>query len=275
MAANAAHQPVLSDQEFSQFQAMIYDIAGISMSPAKKPLVSGRLAKRVKQHGLGSYGEYFRLLMQKDRRDELQVAIDLLTTNETYFFREPKHFDFMRQQAPAMRRSGRPFRVWSAASSSGEEPYTIAMVLADVLGGDAWEVVGSDISSRVLDKARQGHYPMTRIEGIPKNYLSRFCLKGTGPQEGTFLVDRSLRSRVSFQQVNLNESLPKLGEFDMIFLRNVMIYFDMDTKRKVVERMLPLLRPGGYFVVSHSESLNGITDALKIVTPSVYRKPDA
>jgi chemotaxis protein methyltransferase CheR len=275
MTANTLNYPVLSDQEFSQFQTMIYDIAGISMSPAKKPLVSGRLAKRVKQYGLVSYGEYFRILMQKDKRDELQVAIDLLTTNETYFFREPRHFDFMRQHVPAMRRPGRPFRVWSAASSSGEEPYTIAMLLADVLGGDAWEVVGSDISSRVLEKARGGHYPMTRIDGIPKNYLSRFCLKGTGPQEGTFLIDKSLRNRVSFMQVNLNETLPKLGEFDMIFLRNVMIYFDMDTKRKVVERMLPLLRPGGYFVVSHSESLNGITDALKIVTPSVYRKPDA
>ncbi len=275
MTVKAAHQPALSDQEFEQFQAMIYDIAGISMSPAKKPLVGGRLAKRVKQYGLGSYGEYFRLLMQKDRRDELQVAIDLLTTNETYFFREPRHFDFMRQQVPAMRRPGKPFRVWSAASSSGEEPYTIAMLLADVLGGDAWEVIGSDISSRVLEKARKGHYSMNRTEGIPKNYLSRFCLKGTGPQEGTFLIDRSLRSRVSFLQVNLNETLPRLGEFDMIFLRNVMIYFDMETKREVVARMLPLLRPGGYFVVSHSESLNGITDALKIVTPSVYRKPDA
>lgn len=275
MTMNASNQLTLSDQEFGQFQTMIYDIAGISLSPAKKPLVSGRLAKRVKHYNLDSYSEYFRILMQKDKRDELQVAIDLLTTNETYFFREPKHFDFMRQHISAMRRPGRPFRIWSAASSSGEEPYTIAMVLADVLGEDAWEVVGSDISSRVLEKARSGHYPMTRIEGIPKSYLSRFCLKGTGPHDGTFLIDRSLRKRVSFLQVNLNETLPKLGEFDMIFLRNVMIYFEMETKRKVVERILPLLRPGGYFVVSHSESLNGITDALKIVTPSVYRKPDA
>ena len=272
---NTLSQPILSDQEFRQFQTMIYDIAGISLTSAKKPLVSGRLAKRVKQHGLGSYGEYFKILMRPDRRDELQIAIDLLTTNETYFFREPKHFDFLRQQVPGLRRPGRPFRVWSAASSSGEEPYTIAMVLADVLGEEAWEVVGSDISTRVLEKARGGHYPMTRIEGIPRHYLSRFCLKGIGQQEGTFLVDRNVRNRVSFMQVNLNESLPKLGEFDVIFLRNVMIYFDMETKQRVVERMLPLLRPGGYFVVSHSESLNGITDALKVVSPSVYRKPDA
>jgi chemotaxis protein methyltransferase CheR len=127
----------------------------------------------------------------------------------------------------------------------------------------------------VLEKARRGHYPMTRIEGIPRHYLNRFCLKGVRDQEGTFLVDRNVRGRVSFLQVNLNEPLPKLGEFDVIFLRNVMIYFDMETKRRVVERMLPLLRPGGYFVVSHSESLNGITDELKVVTPSVYRKPNA
>jgi chemotaxis protein methyltransferase CheR len=268
-------QPILSDQEFRQFQAMIYDIAGISMAPAKKPLVSGRLAKRIKQHGLNSYGEYFRILMHPGQRDELQAAIDLLTTNETYFFREPKHFDFLRQQLPALQRPGKPIRIWSAASSSGEEPYTIAMVLADVLGEGAWEVTGSDISKRVLEKARTGHYPMKRIEGIPQQYLKRFCLKGVGPQAGTFLIDRSLRDQVSFMQVNLNETLPRLGEFDVIFLRNVMIYFDLETKRQVVERMLPLLRPGGYFVVSHSESLNGISDALRIVTPSIYRKPDA
>ncbi len=267
--------PILSDQEFRQFQAMIYDIAGISLSDAKKPLVSGRLAKRVKEHGVASYGEYFSILMHKDQRAELQIAIDLLTTNETYFFREPKHFDFLREQLPLLQRAGKPLRVWSAASSSGEESYTIAMVLADVLGDSAWEVIGSDISTRVLDTARKGHYPMKRIEGIPRHYLSKFCLKGVGPQDGTFLIDRSLRSRVSFQQANLNEALPRLGEFDVIFLRNVMIYFDMETKRQVVARMLPLLRPGGYFIISHSESLNGISDALKVVTPSVYRKPDA
>lgn len=265
----------LSDQEFRQFQTMIYDIAGISMAPGKKPLVSGRLAKRVKYYGLDSFGEYFRVLMHPEHRDELQTAIDLLTTNETYFFREPKHFDFLRQQIPRLRRPGRPFRVWSGASSSGEEPYTIAMVLADALGDDAWEVIGSDISTRVLEKARTGHYPMTRIEGIPHHYLTRFCLKGVREQEGTFLIERSLRRRVSFLQVNLNEPLPALGEFDVIFLRNVMIYFDIETKRRVVERMLPMLRPGGYFLVSHSESLNGITSALDMVTPSIYCKPHA
>lgn len=263
----------ITDREFSQFQSMIFEVAGISMSASKKPLVSGRLAKRVKHHGLDSYDAYFRMLMQGGSEAELQVAIDLLTTNETYFFREPKHFDFMRDKVLPNRRPGKPFRLWSAASSSGEEPYSLAMLLSDVLGEAPWEIVASDLSTRVLEKARSGVYPMERAEDIPKHYLSRFCLKGTGNQEGNFMVSRELRGRVKFMQVNLNESLPKLGEFDVIFLRNVMIYFNNETKRQVVGRMIPLLAPGGHLIVGHSESLNGVTEALKVVAPSVYRKP--
>lgn len=266
------NQLALNDQEFKQFQSMIYDIAGISMSPAKKPLVSGRLAKRVKHHNLGSYGDYFKLLMNNGSSGELQTAIDLLTTNETYFFREPKHFDFMRNKVLPEHKPGKMFRLWSAASSSGEEPYSLAMLLADVLGASPWEIVGSDISTRVLDRARSGLYPMERSEDIPQSYLKRFCLKGVGSQDGYFLVDGELRNRVRFEYVNLNETLPKMGEFDVIFLRNVMIYFDMETKRQVVARMLSLLAPGGHLVIGHSESLNGICDGLKVVLPSVYRK---
>lgn len=267
------HIETLNDNEFQQFKSWIYEAAGINLSPAKKALVAGRLAKRLKHYDLASYGEYFRLITQKSEAAELQIALDLLTTNETYFFREPKHFDFMRTQVLPKVQPGKTFRVWCAASSSGEEPYTIAMTLADGLPSTPWEIVASDISSRVLEKARAGHYPMERAEDIPKPLLSRHCLKGVGAQEGTFLMENSLRSRVQFMQVNLNTALPKLGEFDVIFLRNVMIYFDMDTKRQVVARMLPLLKSGGHFIVSHSESLNGITDRLKIISPSIYRKP--
>lgn len=266
------HLPTLSDKEFKQFQSMIYDIAGISMSAAKKPLVSGRLAKRVKQHGYGSYGDYFRALTKDESRDELQVAVDLLTTNETYFFREPRHFDYLRNHILPQHAGGKPFRVWSAASSSGQEPYSIAMTLADSLGDRAWEVMASDISMRMLEKARSAHYPMAQTKDIPKQYLSSYCLKGVGSQEGTFIVDRSLRSRVNFTQVNLNVKLPKMGEFDLIFLRNVMIYFDIETKRQVVRRILEQLKPGGYLLIGHSESLNGVVDDLKAVMPSVYRK---
>ncbi|MFA5242754.1 MAG: protein-glutamate O-methyltransferase CheR [Sulfuricella sp.] len=263
----------ISDQEFSQFQRLIHQLAGISLSPAKKALVCGRLGKRLAQHHLHSYGEYFKLLTDRHHQDELQMAVDLLTTNETYFFRETKHFDFLRQQVAAAHKPGKLFRVWSAACSSGEEPYSIAMVLADLLGDGQWEVVASDISTRVLEKARKGHYPLERTSGISHEHLSRYCLKGVGSQAGTLLVEKTLRSRVTFTQLNLSKPLPSLGEFDLIFLRNVMIYFDMETKRQVVQRMLPLLRAGGHFLVGHSESLNGVVDTLQAIAPAIYRKP--
>jgi chemotaxis protein methyltransferase CheR len=262
----------LTKSEFEQFQALIYRIAGITMSDAKAPLVSGRLARRLQHYGLRSYGDYFQLLSGGERRDELQVAIDLLTTNETYFFRESKHFDLLRDTILPALPAGRTARIWSAACSSGEEPYSIAMVLADRLGERPWEVLGSDISSRVLERARAGHYPLSRIDDIPPDYLRRFCLKGVGAQEGTLLVQRELRQRLQIRQINLNVPLPALGEFDVIFLRNVMIYFSVPTKKQVVQRVGAQLRRGGYLLVSHSESLHGIADGFKLVTPSVYRK---
>lgn len=264
---------ILSDAEFLQFRTLIHQIAGISLSDAKKQLVSARLAKRLQVFNLNTYGAYYKVLM-KDAT-ELQVAVDMLTTNETYFFREPKHFDFLRDVAlPELRGSG-PLRVWSGACSSGEEPYTLAMVLADSLGGRPWEIVASDISSRVLETARQGRYPLEGTRGIPQALLNKYCLKGVGANHGCFMVEPALASRIDFQAINLNNPLPKLGMFDVIFLRNVMIYFDSETKVQVVKRLVSHLKPGGYFLVSHSESLNGVTDELRLVKPSIYRRPHA
>lgn len=264
----------ITDAEFTQFQRFIHREAGITLSPAKKALVCGRLGKRLAAHGLDSYGEYFRLLDSGEAVDEVQTAVDLLTTNETYFFREPKHFETLRQLAEAHKGRGQPFRVWSAASSSGEECYTIAMVLAEVLGESGpWDVTGSDISLRVLRRARTGHYPMERCRNIPPALLKRWCLRGSGPYEGTLLVDQALRRRVQFAQVNLNTELPRLGPFDAVFLRNVMIYFNGDTKRQVVARVLSRLKPGGHFFIGHSETLNDISDEVEPVAPSLYRKP--
>jgi chemotaxis protein methyltransferase CheR len=264
----------LTDVEFGRFQRFIYDAAGITLSPAKKALVCGRLSKRLAAHQLSSYAEYHDLLASGRAADEVQTAVDLLTTNETYFFREPKHFELLRSLARAAAAArATSFRAWSAASSSGEECYSMAMVLADCLPGANWEVLGTDISLRVLQRARTGHYPMERARNLPETYLKRFCLRGTGPQEGTLLVERALRQRVNFAQVNLNAELPRLGSFDVIFLRNVMIYFNAETKRQVVARVLALLKPGGHFCIGHSESLNDITDAVVQLAPSIYRKP--
>jgi chemotaxis protein methyltransferase CheR len=263
----------ITDVEFGHFQRFIYEAAGITLSSAKKALVCGRLAKRLKACQVGNYSEYFALLRSGQAQAEVQHAVDLLTTNETYFFREAKHFDLLREAALASRGGTQPFRVWSAASSTGEEAYSMAMVLADCLGDAPWEIMGSDISQRVLERARVGHYPLERTQHIPQHYLKRFCLRGMGEQTGTLLVDRSLRSRVQFMQINLNTALPRLAQFDVIFLRNVMIYFNGDTKRQVVARLLSVLKPGGYFCIGHSESLNDITNALQQVAPSIYRKP--
>ncbi|MEY3289236.1 MAG: hypothetical protein RLZZ419_1478, partial [Pseudomonadota bacterium] len=220
----------VQEKELALFRDLIYRIAGISMSPAKNSLVVGRLAKRLTHYGLTSYGEYFQLITAANEESELQMAVDLLTTNETHFFREPKHFDFLQQHILPMRKPGKTIRIWSAACSSGEEAYSIAMLLDAVLGSAQWEVVASDLNSRVLEKARNGLYPIDCMRKIPPLYLSKYCLKGIGNQEGTLLIERKLRERVQFKQYNLTDKPPKIGEFDVIFLRNVMIYFNQDTK---------------------------------------------
>ncbi|RZT75875.1 chemotaxis protein methyltransferase CheR [Azospira oryzae] len=263
----------ISDQEFGRFRDLIYQIAGIQLSDAKKVLLVGRLSRRLKHYGLSTFAQYYQLVTSPQESRELQTMVDLLTTNETYFFREPKHFDYLAQEIlPHKAKPGVPFNIWSAACSSGEEPYTLAMVLAEHLGNRPWQVVGSDISTVVLAKAQAGHYPLERTEGIPPQYLKKYCLKGVRSQEGTLLVAKELRERVRFLQVNLTKPAPDLGPFDVIFLRNVMIYFDMETKRKVVENLITRLKPGGTFIVGHSESLNGITDRLKCLRPTIYEK---
>jgi len=262
----------ITDTEFGNFQRFIFEAAGITLSSAKKALVSGRLSKRLQAHKLGRFSDYFKLLTSGEDAGEVQTAIDLLTTNETYFFREPKHFEFLRKQVAQFPVS-QTLRIWSAAGSTGEEAYSIAMLLEDVRGGHPWEVMASDISARVLQRARAGHYPMERARHVPREYLRRFCLKGEGEQEGTLLVEKSLRNKVKFLQVNLNEPFPNVGTFDIVFLRNVLIYFNGDTKKKVVARVLSTLAPGGWLLIGHSESLHGVNDTVQAVAPSIYRKP--
>lgn len=263
----------ITDSEFRQIQSWLYGVAGISLSDQKKALVMGRLNARLKRHQLNSYGEYFNLLTSGIDLSESQLALDLLTTNETHFFRELKHFDFLREHILSRHPPRRTMRIWSAACSTGEEPYSIAMTLLTCLGEVPWEVHASDLSSRVLERARAGHYSMQRAASIPQPYLTRYCLKGIGAQDGTFLIDDQLRKRVHFSQINLSNPLPSLGQFDVIFLRNVMIYFQMETKRQLIERIIPLLSPGGYLFIGHSESLNGISSELKLIKPAIYRKP--
>ncbi|MCQ8103976.1 protein-glutamate O-methyltransferase CheR [Methylomonas sp. SURF-2] len=270
---HSLHAPALKEHEFRWIKDYLYRHAGIVLNDSKHALVTGRLEKRLRYHGIRSYSEYFRILDKAGFERETSMAIDLLTTNETYFFREPKHFDFLTSQVFPHHTPGQTFRIWSAASSSGEEAYTLAMLLAEFGKTTQWEIIGTDISTRILEKAQRGLYPLSAAEKIPTTLLKKYCLKGSGEYDGFFLIDPSIRARVRFKYANLIEKLPELGGFDVIFLRNVMIYFDIPTKQKLVERIRSYLRPGGYFIISHSESLNGISNQFKMLAPSIYQKP--
>jgi chemotaxis protein methyltransferase CheR len=271
-----AGEPIpITDGEFAQVRDLAMRVAGISISASKKALIVGRWSKRLHHHRLTNFKDYLALLSGSSAGEEPQIALDLLTTNETNFFREPKHFDFIRSQVLSAVRPGSRFRVWSAACSSGEEPYSVAMLLADQLSNGPWDVLGTDISSRVLDTARAGLYELNRSNPIPRNYLQRFCLKGNGPHSGQFLIDRAVRERVQFSRANLNEPLSDYGQFDVIMLRNVMIYFDARTKERVVKHLVPALKPGGYFIIGHCDTLAGVGHSLTTVSASVYRKEPA
>lgn len=273
--AGIASPPVLQRHEFCWIRDYLYKQAGIVLNDSKQALVSARLDKRLRHHGMSSYSEYFRMLGKPGFEQETSMALDLLTTNETYFFREPKHFDFLTQHFFPLHPAGRPLRFWSAASSSGEEAYTLAMLAAEFAKTQQWEIIGTDISQRVLEKARNGLYPLSAAEKIPSRLLRKYCLKGSDEYDGFLLIDQALRNRVRFMHANLNHKLPNLGIFEVIFLRNVMIYFDMPTKQRLVERIQECLRPGGYLIISHSESLNGMKTDLQLVSPSIYRKTGA
>lgn len=264
---------IISDKEFQEFAQWLYKRTGIHLNSSKKVMLTTRLRRRLMHYQLNNYGDYYRLVSSGAYPEEAQVMIDHLTTNETHFFREPKHFKFLADTLrSSYRKRTEPCRVWCAASSSGEEVYTLAMVLDDVMGKGRWSVLGSDISSRVLQKARRGIYPEEQNVDIPEHYLKQYCLKGVGEQEGNFAFDRSLRQSIELRQVNLTESLVSLGQFDFVFIRNVMIYFDGRTKADVVKRVVAQLKPGGYIVTSHSESLHGLSNDLTMVSPSVYRR---
>ena len=272
--ATASTVATITQQEFALFQRLIYKIAGISLSDAKQVLLVGRLSKRLKQYGLSTFTEYYRMLASGDYPEELQTMVDLLTTNETYFFREPTHFDFLRNEIVAKRNNPATFRVWSAASSSGEEAYSIAMTLAETMPSSAWEIVGSDISTKVLAAAAAGHSSLARTDGIPPGYMRKYCLKGVRSHAGTFLIAPELRKKARFFQINLMHPVEAdIGDFDVIFLRNVMIYFDPETKTRVVHNLLPRLKKGGHLIIGHSETLTGITDRVIGVRPTIYRKP--
>jgi chemotaxis protein methyltransferase CheR len=261
----------MSERSFKVVADVFHRVSGIRLVPAKRQLVIGRLQKLASEKGLGSLDEYVDKVIKAGDESELVRVIDRLTTNETYFFREPAHFTFLAEML-ATRRTGQEFRVWSAASSSGEEAYSIAMLLADKIGPNGWKIVGTDLSTAMVDAARKALYPMERARNTSADYLKRFCMRGSGPYEGQLLVCKELRANVGFTQANLMQPLPDLGQFDVVFLRNVLIYFEPEAKLEIVRRVVPLIKPGGYLFTGHSESLSNLPTGLINVKPAVYAR---
>ncbi|MBV1907487.1 MAG: protein-glutamate O-methyltransferase CheR [Pseudomonadales bacterium] len=262
------------DSEYRAIREYLYDESGIELGDGKREMVAGRLRKRLRHYNLDSFSAYFEMATDPKNPEEQQEMLDLLTTNETYFFREVDHYKFLVSSILPNHPKGQMFRVWSAASSSGEEAYGLAMELAEHLGNAPWEVFGSDISSRVVKHAQAGQYAMQRIEGISKTYLQNYCLKGTGENDGTLLVQPNIRSRVSFRVINLKEALPDIGKYEVVFLRNILIYFDTATKSDIVQRVMTVLKPGGYLMIGHSETLKNMDSdlGLDLVAPTLYKK---
>lgn len=266
----SAHLPKLSDDEFRYLQQIMLQVSGIKMADSKRTLVAGRLMSRLRALDQGDFYEYVSFLRQPANEEERRLVVDLLTTNETYFFREPQHFTFLGEWAAARRG---PLHLWSAASSSGEEAYSMAMTLAEHARTPHWSIFATDLSRRVLERARQAIYPLDQAAQFPQGWLKSHCLRGVADYEGSFRIGQPLRHRVAFAELNLMRDLPEeVGPFEVIFLRNVLIYFNQEDKRSIVRRLVERLRPGGLLFIGHAESLHGFQLPLRNVRPSVFER---
>jgi chemotaxis protein methyltransferase CheR len=271
----------ISDREFKLYQKLIEEQAGIFLSPVKKALLEARLSKRIRELGLTSFSAYYACLVDDRNGHELVDMLDRITTNETQFFRESRQFDFLSRlvvhdwtaQADAGIRQ-RQVRAWSAGCSTGEEPYSLAMTLWKHFPPSAgWEIeiLATDISTRVLERARQGIWTIEKAKDIPLEHLQRFMLKGKGRQEGKMKAGAEIRSMIRFERLNLNDDFyPVTSLFDLILCRNVLIYFDPERRAKIVQRLLEHLAPAGFFFVGHAERLNGLTKKVLSILPTIY-----
>jgi len=272
----------LSDELFAKFRVLIHREAGIALTEGKKSLLISRVAGRLRELGVASFEEYFRLVDDPVSADERGRLLDRICTNETHFFRDPRQFQFLNDQlfprleAEALRKGHQRLRAWSAACSSGEEPYSIAMAMLHRFPPSAgWqvEIVASDLSNKVLAAARAGLWPIEKSGDIPVHYRKAFMLRGTGSQAGKMKVGPELRDVVSFTRLNLNEpAYPVTGLFDLIFCRNVLIYFDRESKARVVDRLLTNLAPDGCLFLGYAETTTTLTDKLASVGPNVYAR---
>lgn len=277
-AAIAEREFIFTAADFERIRALVYEHAGIYLSEAKSNLVYGRLSRRLRVLQLASFSDYLGYL-QQHLETELTEFLNAITTNLTSFFRENHHFEALRsqvlQELMQARRAARRLRLWSAGCSTGEEPYSLAMVLCEtVLDQPGWDVklLATDLDTNVLETARAGLYVEDRMRTVSRERLRRFFQRGTGANAGKVRVTPELQRLIAFNQLNLMESWPMRGPLDVIFCRNVVIYFDKPTQARLFERFADLLSSDGTLFVGHSETLNKVTDRFELVGQTMYRK---
>jgi len=266
-------------QLFQRFAALAYDKAGISIKPGKEALVTARVAKRLRALSLPDPESYLRYLEQDGSGEELTRFLDVISTHFTSFFREPDHFEHLQAELAARLSAGaRRLRVWSAAASTGEEPYSMAMTALDVRGLERadFKILATDIALDTLRQAAQGCYPAARMEPVSQEKRARFFTrqKGASEAEGELWeANPELKSCIAFRRLNLSEPpFPMQGPFDVVFCRNVLIYFDQPTRQRLISAIEGLLRPGGLLCIGHTETLSGIRSGLTMQRPSVFRR---
>jgi chemotaxis protein methyltransferase CheR len=265
----------LKPREFQEFRDLLYKASGITLGDGKESLVTSRLGKRMRALELPDFRSYLDFLGTREGEDEMILMLDAISTNVTSFFREAGHFDLIRDLMAEWTRQGqRRFRFWSAASSSGEEPYTLAMTLAECLpAGCDVRILATDISTRILAAAQRGRYAASKLESLPPGFASRYFRRVGGGSGELYEVDEALKRMILFRRLNLSTPpFPMQGPLDVILVRNVMIYFDNTVRKRLLDECLRLLKPGGYLLVGHAESLAGLTGDFKCLRPSVYAK---
>jgi chemotaxis protein methyltransferase CheR len=268
----------LSGFEFDKIRALAHKEFGLDLRAGKEQLVSARLGKHVRKLGYHTFRDYLTHVQSDATGAALMDMIDALTTNFTSFMREPAHFEFLRKTVLPEFENQQPVQIWSAACASGEEPYSIALSVLEELGERALRevrILATDISTRVLETARQGVYASDRLDGVAHETLRKYFLRGEQRWKGWFRVNPKLREMLEFRRMNLTEPFPSMPQFSVIFCRNVMIYFDRETQDRLVDRMTHCLAPGGYLFTGHSESLVHGSHALEYVLPAIYRKAGA
>jgi chemotaxis protein methyltransferase CheR len=266
----------VSDRDLAAIVRLVYEKSGITLHAGKRALVSARLQKRLRSTGVSSFREYVTLLHSDLTGEELTAMLDAITTNHTSFFREPQHFDYLAQVVlPPLVERRSPILGWSAACSTGEEPYTIAMTVRQALGDDAARrvrLLASDISTRAVTRAAAGVFRADRTADMPRHLVLKYFQKATGPEPGLLNITAPVRQMIEFRRLNLLHPPPPGPPFDFIFCRNVMIYFDRTAQQRVIDALEGRLAPGGYLFVSHSESLNALRHGLTWVAPAIYRR---